>query len=157
MGRLSGTWRGGSGSRSVWWGAVGGCLLGALILYSLRWLTIEFGRSVTGPGPVAPMLSMILLLLLGAVIFAVVTGRGSPLLPGIPAVALAFVYLPLAVDLAFPTWYPRPVRDLALITLGPAPYLLLGVLLGATVRAIWSTSVDASQASGVEVEHPAGH
>lgn len=121
----------------AWAGAAGGVVAAVLLSVGLRvgTITLRRGLSLNDRGDISEGIA---LLLLTGVVFAAVVGlpRLHPLLPGIPAVWFGILYLP-ALFIPWPGgWMPEWMMSHFLATAMPAPFVLTGLLLAATVMSL---------------------
>jgi hypothetical protein len=115
----------------------GGLGVSVLLLIGLRELTPDFfqaARGSPGGGITGPATWFIVYgLAVGATAAA---ARFHYLVAAIPAGLIFLVYLPVLLDSSIPMWYPDWLSEMALHGLGPAPFLVLGVLAFAPLSRI---------------------
>lgn len=121
----------------AWVAAVAGLAATAAMSVTLRVGSgaLLRGLSVTEQAEIGE--GVALLILTGLVVAtAVVAYRVHPLLPGIPALWFTIVYIP-AMFMPWPAdWLPEWISSHFLLTASAAPFVITGVLLGATAASV---------------------
>lgn len=133
-----------------------GATIGVVAAGALTWLAREGwqafvssgqqGFDFAGPGW--------LLLGLGVILLAVVFGSEfHPLISAVPAVwfLLLFGFTLLGMEV-IPDWYPEWMTSYVLVTMSPAVFVVIGVLVGATITAYVRRSLFASEPVAAEME-----
>jgi len=112
---------------------VAGLLLAGYIVAMLERLTPALAKALMTDSIAGVRWITLLLILSGATLGAVVLATTR--LPTVTATAagmLTLCYAPLLVDLGMPSWYPDRLSSAVLLTAGPAVFVVIGGLYGAS-------------------------
>lgn len=142
------TWR-----ISPWIGAAIGVVVAAVLTWLVRegWQALlsrvqEGGLAVAGPGW--------LLLALGVILVAVVVGSEfHPLISAVPAAWFLLLFgFSLVGMTTLPDWYPDWIASTVMLAISPAPFIVAGVLVAATITAYVRHSLFASKPVAAEMD-----
>lgn len=135
--------------RQLLLGSIGGATAAIALLFGLSRLTQDFSKQAALLDVSGLRLTVVWLVVLG-VGFAVVllVSDRSPLVAAIPAFALGVLYASTpGLHLFGWEWLPPVVLEQVIFSFGPAPFLLVGVLLSATAWSVWRGRSDTTPLS----------
>lgn len=135
--------------RELLLGSIGGALAAIALLFGLSRLTQDFTKQAAFFDVSGLRLTVVWIVLLGVgfgVVFLV--SDRNPLVAAIPAFVLGVLYASIpGLHLFGWEWLPPVVLEQVMISFGPAPFLLVGVLVSATAWSVWRTRSDTTPPS----------
>lgn len=113
-------------------GALGGLALAAAILIVLREVGSDLLVALTFNDLGSLRVTALWLVILGMVVGVVMMlARRDPTVGAVGGFVVLAVYLPLLLTESVPSWYPEWLSTTLILTTGPTPFIVSGILIGA--------------------------